>query len=337
VAVVFQFGIQNFCGNFMNILELGKDVFQKEILSAQIVRDHLGESFTRIVAAIGACTGKVVFIGMGKPGHVGAKLAATFSSLGIPSFFVHPGEAMHGDLGMISKNDLVFIISYSGESYEIVSILPNIRRIGSKIIGLTANEDSFLAKYSDICEVLPKFEEACRLGLAPTSSTTVEMIYGDALAVTISTLRNFSKTDFGLYHPGGSLGKSLIIKTKDLMISGEANPTIRDNVLLKDAIILMGQKGGSLISVVDDRNVLLGVITDGIITKALSSHKDIYSYPISSIYLRDPISINEDSMAIEALKIMNENNIKQMPVLRDDICVGLILKSDILKFGIYVK
>lgn len=321
----------------MDILKCGNDVFQKEINAVTKVQGSLGPTFIAIANAINSCTGKLVITGMGKSGHIARKLAATFSSLGVPSFFLHPGEAMHGDLGTLSKNDVVMALSYSGESTEVVSILPNIRRIGPLVIGITSNGDSSLAKYSDLCEVFPSYEEAGSLKLAPTSSTTAALVYGDALAITVSEMRNFEKEQFGLYHPGGSLGKSLIYKVKDLMDTGNDNPIIPENSTLKDALIVLSMHGLGLVSVVNSSKELLGVITDGTIKRALDQRIDIYNSPIKSFLIPDPISINFEAMAIDALKILNDNAIKSMPVLKDGICIGLIRKSEITKIGIYIK
>ena len=211
----------------MDIIKEAHHVFDTEIDALKKMRDNLDSIFCTIVEKIVACEGKIIFCAIGKPGHVATKIAATFSSLGTPAVFLHPAEAMHGDLGMISEQDIVIIISYSGESDEIINILPNIKLIGADIIAITANGESTLAKNADIIQVLPQFEEACRMGLAPTSSTTVEMCYGDALAVVASLIYGFDKVDFGKLHPAGALGKKLILKVKDLMHSGEENALIR--------------------------------------------------------------------------------------------------------------
>lgn len=192
----------------MSKIEIAKRVFDAEISALQKIADNLDETFDRILDLILNCQGKIIIIGMGKSGHVGGKIAATMSSLGVPTIFVHPGEAMHGDLGMIQKQDVVIAISYSGESDEIIKILPNIRIIGAPIIGITNNGNSTLAHNSAIVQVFENLKEACQLGLAPTASTTVAMVYGDALAIAASETINFGKQDFALYHPAGSLGKS---------------------------------------------------------------------------------------------------------------------------------
>ena len=246
---------------------------------------------------------------MGKPGHIAAKLAATFASLGTPSFCLHPGEAMHGDLGMISENDVVIAISYSGESDEIVKILPNIKMIGATLIGITGNANSTLAHTSDIVQILPKFREACYLGLAPTSSTTSVLCYGDALAVVASGVYGFKDADFGKFHPAGALGKKLILKVDDLMANGTNNAKVHVNVTLKDAIVELSKKGLGVVSIVDDKDTLLGVITDGDLRRQLEKEADIYSLKVENVMTKTPITIQTGKLAVEALNILKRKNI----------------------------
>ncbi len=244
----------------MDKLLEGKKVFDIEIEALKRTRDAINDTFVQILDWIIACSGKVIITGMGKPGHIATKLAATFSSLGTPSFYLHPAEAMHGDLGMISENDIIIAISYSGESEEIVKILPNIKMIGAKIVAITGNENSTLAKAADITQVFPEFEEACYLGLAPTSSTTAELVYGDALAVVASVVYGFKDSDFGKFHPAGSLGKKLILKVADLMVKDKDIPKIGKDKLLMDAITKKKKKGIGVVSVIDEDNTLRMVI-----------------------------------------------------------------------------
>ena len=253
-------------------------VFDIEINALGKTRDTLDETFVQILDLITGCKGKVIITGMGKPGHIGSKIAATFASLGTPSFFLHPGEAMHGDLGMISSNDVVIAISYSGESDEIVRILPNIKMIGATLVGITGNAKSTLAQAADVVQVLPEFKEACYLGLAPTSSTTSVLCYGDALAVVASGIYGFKDADFGKFHPAGSLGKKLILKVDDLMAKDDKNAKIHINVSLKDAIVELSKKGLGLVAVVDDEDNLLGVITDGLLFVNLVDFDMLYGH-----------------------------------------------------------
>ena len=253
----------------MDYVSEAKEIFNLEINALEIFRDYLDEKFSIIVSEVLKCKGKVIVTGMGKSGHIGRKIAATLSSLGTPAFFLHPAEALHGDLGMVSSDDLLIAISYSGNSEEIVKIIPNIKAIGAKIIAISKNQESSLIKYSDIFQIIPPFTEACHLNLAPTSSTTATLVYGDALAVVISKSKNFSKENFGLFHPAGTLGKRIFTTIKDLMHSGENNATIIEGATLKDAIIELGKKGLGMVSVLDSDNVLKGVITDGDLRRLL--------------------------------------------------------------------
>ena len=338
MIAVSKYGIQNYYGDYMaiDILKSGINVFNTEIEAVEKTKNIIGDTFVKIVNKVYNCKGKVIITGMGKPGHIGTKVAATFSSLGISSFFLHPAEAQHGDLGMIQKDDLVIAMSYSGESSEIVKILPNIRKIGAFLIGITANSNSSLKKYSDICEVFPKFDEACHLGLAPTSSTTTYLVYCDAIGVVVSQMKNFKKNDFGLFHPAGSLGKKLIYTVTDLMDSRENNAVVMEHSTLKDAIFEMSEKGLGIITVINKRHEIVGILTDGCIKRAIENNVDIYNEKIDSYIVRDVIYINDDAMAVDALKIMEENNINSMPVLRGNIVVGVIRKIEIKKIGIYL-
>ena len=280
------------------------------------------------------CKGKVVITGMGKPGHIATKLAATFASLGTPSFFLHPGEAMHGDLGMISENDVVIAISYSGESDEIIKILPNIKMIGATLVGISGNGNSTLAYASDIVQILPKFKEACYLGLAPTSSTTSVLCYGDALAVVASGIYGYKDVDFGRIHPAGALGKKLILKVDDLMAKGNDNAKVRGNVALKDAIIELSKKGLGVVSIVDGEDTLLGVITDGDLRRQLEKEADIYSLQVEDIMTKKPITIQSGRLAVEGLKVLKENNVSCVMVMEGNKVVGTIRLQDIIGIGI---
>lgn len=318
----------------MNILSEARKVFDTEILALEKTRDNLDETIIKIINLIVSCKGKVIVTGMGKPGHIATKIAATFSSLGTPSFCLHPAEAMHGDLGMISSDDIVLAISYSGESDEIVRILPNIKLIGAKIIALTGNKDSTLAKAADITQVLPKFKEACYLGLAPTSSTTAELCFGDALAVVASGIYGFKDADFGKFHPAGSLGKKLILKVSDLMAKENENAVVHTGVPLRDAIIELGQKGLGVVSVVDDSKKLIGIVTDGDLRRLLLKGADVYSLSVQDAMTKNPVSIQPEKLAIEALSIMRDKNISCMPVISDNMLVGTIRLQNIIGAGI---
>ena len=294
----------------------------------------LDDTYLKILDLIVNCKGKVIITGMGKPGHIAAKLAATFSSLDTPSFRLHPAEAMHGDLGMISNNDVVIAISFSGESDEIVRILPNIKMIGATLVGITGNEKSTLANASDIVQVLPRFDEACYLGLAPTSSTTAALCYGDSLAVVASGIYGFKDVDFGKYHPAGSLGKKLILKVDDLMACGEKDSIVYSNSSLKDAIIELSKKGLGSVSIVDNDHHLKGIITDGDLRRQLEKGADIYNMMVEETMSRKPYTIESGKLAVEALKQMKDKNISCLVVTEDSKVVGTIRLQDIIGVGI---
>lgn len=319
----------------MNTLEEGKRVFDLEIEALKKTRDALDDTFVQILELVTNCNGKVIITGMGKPGHIAAKIAATFASLGTPSFCLHPGEAMHGDLGMVSENDVVIAISYSGESDEIVKILPNIKIIGAVLIGITGNKNSTLAHASDIVQILPDFKEACYLGLAPTSSTTSALCYGDALAVVASGVYGFKDADFGKLHPAGSLGKKLILKVNDLMAKGTDIPVVKTGTFLMDAIPVMSKKGLGMISIVDDNNKLTGIITDGDLRRIIERHVDIYSETVENVMVKDPKRTTPDRLAVEALHYIKKNSINNLPVVDINNClVGSITWQQIVKAGI---
>lgn len=320
----------------MDIIKNAKNIFDIEINALEKTKNSLGESFVQILDLIVSCKGKLIITGMGKPGHVATKLAATFSSLGTPSFFLHPGEAMHGDLGMISANDLVLIISYSGESDEIISIITNIKFIGAKIIGITSNLQSTLAHEADVVQVLPQFKEACALGLAPTSSTTVEMCLGDAWAILASQINKFSKDDFGKLHPAGALGKKLILKVSDVMTTGAENAVIKEDAFLMDAIVEISKKGLGIVSIINDNYELLGVITDGDLRRQLEKKKNVYSQLVKDVMSREPFTIEENKLAVDALNIMKRNNISSIPVIRDNKVTGTIRLQDVVRAGIVI-
>ena len=318
----------------MDRLAEGKKVFDIEIAALQKTRDVLGNTYLQILDLIINCEGKIIITGMGKPGHIAAKLASTFASLGTPAFRLHPAEAMHGDLGMISANDVVIAISFSGESDEIIRILPNIKLIGAKLVGITGNPNSTLARVSDIVQILPKFEEACYLGLAPTSSTTAVLCLGDSLAVVASGVYGFKDSNYALFHPAGSLGKKLILKVEDLMAEGENNAKVNINVPLKDVIIELSKKGLGAVSVVDYDDRLLGIITDGDLRRQLEIGVDVYSLKVEDIISSQPITIGKENLAVDALKLLNKKNISCLIVTENEKAIGMIRIQDIIGVGI---
>ncbi len=320
----------------MDSITVGHEVFRKEIDALKKAGEQLGEVFDTILHEIISCTGKVILIGMGKSGHVAKKIAASMSSLGTSAICLHPGECMHGDLGMIQKKDIVILISYSGESEEILRIIPGIKTIGAFLIGITCNRDSSMARACSITQVMDGIEEACHLGLAPTSSTTAVMVYGDALAVAAARLKGFDRNDFGKFHPAGSLGKKLITRAIDLMRPLKASSVITEDASLYDALQAMIETDTDLIAVVDEKGRLMGIVTNGNLKRAMETGKDIMNTGIRGIFHEYPCFADDSAMAVDALRIMTENHIHALPVVRHNRPVGVIEKREIIKYGIYL-
>ena len=312
-----------------------KKVFDKEIEALQKTRDALGEDFETILNLILDCEGKLILTGMGKPGHIATKMSATFASLGIPSFFMHPGEAMHGDLGMVEKKDVVMLMSYSGESEEVTRLMPVLKEIGCKTIAITGKPQSTLAQECQYHFFFPEFEEACYLHLAPTSSTTTLLVLGDALAVIASRAINYTRDDFGLHHPAGALGKKLLVKVKNLMYSGDEDAVVLEGSTLHQAIVEMSKKGLSMVTIVDTDNNIKGIITDGDLRRMLDKNVDVYNAIVDDLMTKNPTTVDYREMAVNALQTMSDKKITCMPVVNDENkLVGTILMQDIFKAGI---
>ena len=319
----------------MDIVKEAQWVFNTEIAALEATRDSLGRDFETIVQLILQCQGKVVISGMGKPGHIGTKIAATLASLGTPSFFMHPGEAMHGDLGMVSEKDVVILTSYSGESDEVVRLLPTLHEIGCVTVAITGNQKSTLAKGSQYHFYFPPFEEACYMHLAPTSSTTALLVLGDALAVVASKLQNYTKEDYALHHPAGALGKKLLVKVENIMHTGNENAVILEGSTLRSAIVEMSSKGLSMVTIVDQDQKLKGIITDGDLRRMLERGVDVYNEIVDNVMTESPKWIDQRDMAVNALQKMSDLRITGMPVMDgSDHVVGSILMQDIYKAGI---
>ena len=312
-----------------------KKVFDKEIEALQKTRDALGEDFETILNLILDCEGKLILTGMGKPGHIATKMSATFASLGIPSFFMHPGEAMHGDLGMVEKKDVVMLMSYSGESEEVTRLMPVLKEIGCKTIAITGKPQSTLAQECQYHFFFPEFEEACYLHLAPTSSTTTLLVLGDALAVIASRAINYTRDDFGLHHPAGALGKKLLVKVKNLMYSGDEDAVVLEGSTLHQAIVEMSKKGLSMVTIVDTENNIKGIITDGDLRRMLDKNVDVYNAVVDDLMTKNPKTVDYREMAVNALQTMSDKKITCMPVVdEDNKLIGTILMQDIFKAGI---
>ena len=312
-----------------------KKVFDKEIEALEKTRDALGKDFETILNLILDCEGKLILTGMGKPGHIATKMSATFASLGIPSFFMHPGEAMHGDLGMVEKKDVVMLMSYSGESEEVTRLMPVLKEIGCTTIAITGKPQSTLAQECQYHFFFPEFEEACYLHLAPTSSTTTLLVLGDALAVIASRAINYTRDDFGLHHPAGALGKKLLVKVKNLMYSGDNDAVVLEGSTLHHAIVEMSKKGLSMVTIVDAENNIKGIITDGDLRRMLDKNVDVYNAVVDDLMTKDPKTVDYREMAVNALQTMSDKKITCMPVVdEDNKLIGTILMQDIFKAGI---
>lgn len=310
-------------------------VFDIEIESLQKVRDELDEDFARLVKAIRACQGRVILTGIGKSGHIAKKIAATMSSLGTPAYYLHPAEGAHGDLGVITKDDLVLAFSYSGETDEIIQLIPSIKKIRAQLVSITCRPNSTLERNADLSIHLNIIREACPHNLAPTTSSTATLVFGDALAVVLSKLIDFQPENFAVFHPKGALGKRLLTKVSDLMFKGDDNPVIHCAEMLKKAIIVMGEKGLGAISVVDDEGKLVGIVTDGDLRRTIEKYDNLPNMRVQEIMTKNPIVIEPDALAVEAIKPMQAKEIMVLPVIDEERKpVGMIRLHDIVKAGI---
>jgi arabinose-5-phosphate isomerase len=316
-------------------LSLARSVLRTEAEAVQALADRLDEQFHRAVHLIMSCKGRVVVTGMGKSGHIASKIAATLASTGTPAFFVHPAEASHGDLGMIAHDDVVIALSNSGESAEITAILPLIKRRGAKLIGMSGNPASTLGRESDVHLNAAVDKEACPLNLAPTASTTAALALGDALAVTLLDTRGFTPDDFARTHPGGSLGRRLLVHVRDVMHTGEALPIVIHTALLKDALLEMTRKGLGMTAVIDETGVVTGVFTDGDLRRALEKPIDIHATRISNLMGRNPKTIGPEQLAVEAVEKMQTLKINGLLVVDESgKLVGALNMHDLLKAGV---
>lgn len=299
-------------------LQLAAETLETETAAIRRLKARLeneeAEPFRTAAAMLLGCTGRIVLSGIGKSGHVARKIAATFASTGSPAMFVHPAEALHGDLGMITADDIFIAISYSGEAAELLSICPILKRMGTKMIAMTGKSHSGLAKLSDIHLSIQVEKEACPLNLAPTASTTVTMALGDALAVAVLDARGFKETDFARSHPGGALGRKLLTLVSDIMRSGEAIPVVKANTPLREALFEITKKGMAMTAVVDDNDHAIGVFTDGDLRRLLEKVQDFSRIPISEVMSRHPRTIGPEQLAAEAVNLMEQYRINQLLV-----------------------
>ena len=309
-----------------------------EAAAVEKLIDRVDDEFISAVKEILKCKGRVIVTGMGKSGHIGRKIAATLASTGTPSFFLHPAEAYHGDLGMITEKDIVIAISNSGESSEIVNILPVIRRIGAKIIAMCGRKDSSLGNNCDYFIDIGVEKEACTLGLAPTASTTATLAMGDAIAMALMEEKKFTSQDFALFHPGGALGRKLLLTVGDVMHTGEDNPLVKVGATVKDALFEMTAKGLGAVSVVNAENKFVGIVTDGIIRRALEKDKNFIDESVENIMFKDALIIRPEKLAAEALSVMEKHKPRPVTVLpvvdAKKVPVGIIHLTDLLRQGV---
>ncbi|UNC93551.1 KpsF/GutQ family sugar-phosphate isomerase [Candidatus Contubernalis alkaliaceticus] len=314
-----------------------KRVFDEEIEALQAVKDNLNGDFSHLVEIILSCSGRIILTGMGKSGLIGKKISATMSSLGTPSYFLHPAEASHGDLGFLTEKDVLIAISNSGETSELLAIIPSIKRIGAKFISLTCRNNSTLERHSDLHIHLNVTKEACPLNLAPTSSTTATLVFGDALAIVLSKIRDFKPEHYAIFHPGGALGKRLLTTVMDLMHSGNENPIANRNASLRQIIFIMSEKGLGAVSIVDDLGKLVGILTDGDLRRTIEKHDNFFDTIADDVMTNMPIQIDQDSLAVEALKLMEnrEKPIMVLPIVdKEQKPIGMLRLHDIIRAGV---
>jgi arabinose-5-phosphate isomerase len=319
----------------INFSKTARAVIDIERQAIDEITQYIDQHFEKSCQTIFDCIGRTIVIGMGKSGHIGNKIAATLASTGTPAFFVHPGEASHGDLGMITKHDVVLLISNSGETVEIMSIIPVIKRIGAKTIAMTGNPQSSIAQLTDIHLCIAVSKEACPLGLAPTASTTATLVMGDALAVALLEARGFTADDFALSHPGGALGKRLLLTIADIMHKGEQVPIVTNGDTVKTALFEMSAKGLGMTAVVDADSRLCGIFTDGDLRRIIEQRVDLHNAVINDVMTKGCATISPNILAAEALNIMETKRINGLIVIDDEQRpIGALNTQDLLKAGV---
>lgn len=322
----------------MSHLNRARKVFDIELSAVKAVRAQLDEAFERAVGLFVATLqrrGKIVIVGIGKSGNIGQKIAATLTSTGSTSVVLNSVDALHGDLGILNDGDLVLALSYSGESEELINLLPAMKRFSVQIIAMTGNPRSTVAKRSDVVLNVKVPKEACPFNLAPTSSTTAMLVMGDALAMTVLQARGFKEQDFARHHPAGSIGRSLLLQVRDIMRKDSRNAVVNERVTVKEALLVMTQAKSGSVSVVNQRGKLAGVFTDGDLRRQMARDEKILNRPLSSVMTPGPVCLKEDALAVEALKIFNERNIDDLIVVNaKNEPVGLVDSQDLPKLKI---
>jgi arabinose-5-phosphate isomerase len=319
-------------GRQQTYLQQAAEVLKMEAAAITAQIDLLGNDFIRVVDLILNCSGRVIITGIGKSGLVGRKISATLASTGTPSFFLHPSEAVHGDLGMVTPTDVVMAISNSGEVAEVLAILPVLKIIGVPIIAVTRSDRSTLAQNSEYLLPVAVESEACPLGLAPTSSTTATLAVGDALAVVLLEARNFKKEDFALYHPGGALGRKLLLTVERAMHSGDDNPVISEAATVRDAIILLTRSNYGAVMAVNETGLMTGIITDGDLKRIFEKNREPLTLLIKEVMTKNPKAITKERLAAEAMYVMESKNITVLPVVDENGApIGIIQLNNIIK------
>ncbi len=311
-----------------------KRTVRMEAEAIQLLESRIAASFTHACELILQCRGRTIVTGMGKSGHIANKIAATLASTGSPAFFVHPGEASHGDLGMITANDVVVAISNSGTTLEIITLLPLIKRLGIPLISMTGDPLSILAKAAEANLDVSVASEACPLGLAPTTSTTASLVMGDALAIALLEARGFTAQDFAFSHPGGALGRNLLLKVEDVMHGGREIPRVSPQTPLREALLEMTGKGFGMTTVVDADDNLLGIFTDGDLRRVIDQNRDINTVAVGDVMTPNCKTVHANMLAAEALRIMEDNKISAVVVIQDKHPLGVLHMHDILRAGV---
>ena len=317
------------------ICQIGKKVIKTELEAIQALSSRIGEDFSTACQLMLDCQARIVVLGMGKSGHIGRKIAATLASTGTPAFFVHPAEANHGDLGMLTHRDVILAISHSGETPEVLNLLPIIKRFQTPIIAMTGNPQSTVAQMATVHLDISVQQEACSLGLAPTSSTTVTLVMGDAIAIALLETRGFTSDDFARFHPGGILGRRLLLRVQDIMHTGNELPIVQDHCQLNEALIEITEKSLGMTAITDAQGYLVGIFTDGDLRRTLDQGHDVHQTPINAVMTKDSITIQPTLLAEEALSMMQKNQVTSLLITdHDNRPMGVIHMHDLLRAGV---
>lgn len=320
--------------NATSFCKSGLKVIEIETKSISHLRHLIDARFERACQLLLQCKGRVIVSGVGKSGHIGKKIAASFASTGTPAFFIHPTEAIHGDMGMITKEDVVLILSYSGETSELIALLPALRQLKTPLIAIVGNAQSTLAKQADLTLAIHIEQEACPLGLAPTASTTASLVLGDALAVALLDARGFTAADFARFHPGGRLGRQLLLQVRDLMHQGPEIPMVSSELCIEQALLEITQKRLGMTAVMGAQQELLGIFTDGDLRRTLDKKINISCTPIRAVMTLNAKSVPPDHLALDALRLMERHKITSLLVVEDEKLAGVLHLHDLLSAGL---